>query len=93
VVVNMREAIAEAEGLDRSELLDLVFVIENEDVSALLDRLREADRRKKMASLERRRAIEDAIEGLRMYGMSYRDIGPVIGLSQQRVAQIGSTGW
>ena len=93
VVVNMREAIAEAEGLDRSEVVDLVFVIENEDVSALLDRLREADRRKKKASLERRQAIEDAIEGLRMYGMSYRDIGRVIGLSQQRVAQIGSTGW
>jgi DNA-binding transcriptional ArsR family regulator len=89
----MREAIAEAEGLDRSEVLDLVFVIENEDVSALLDRLREANRREKEASLARRRAVEDAIEALRMYGMSYRDIGSVTGLSHQRVAQIGSTGW
>jgi len=92
-VVNMREAIAESEDLERSEVLDLVFVIDDEDVSALLDRLREANRRKEEASLERRQAIEDAIEGLRTYGMSYRDIGRVVGLSQQRVAQIGSTGW
>jgi hypothetical protein len=91
--VNIREAIAEAEGLDRSEDLDLVFVIEDEGVSALLDRLREADRRRERASLDRRRAIEEAIQGLYTYGMSYRDIGSVIGLSQQRVAQIGSTGW
>ena len=92
-VVNMREAIAESEDLERSEVFDLVLVIDDADVSVFLDRLREANRSKEEASLERRRAIEDAIEGLRMYGMSYRDIGRVVGLSQQRVAQIGSRGW
>jgi DNA-directed RNA polymerase specialized sigma24 family protein len=91
--VNVRQAIAEAGGPDRSEDLDLVFVIEDEGVSGLLERLREADRRRERASLDRRRAIEEAIQGLHTYGMSYRDIGSVIGLSQQRVAQIGSTGW
>ena len=89
----MRGAIAEAEEVDGSNVLELVFVIDDADVSVFLDRLREANRREKEASLARRRAVEDAIEALRMYGMSYRDIGSVTGLSHQRVAQIGSTGW
>ena len=92
-VVNMRRAIAESEEADGSDVLELVFVIDDADVSVFLDRLREANRREKEASLARRRAVEDAIEALRMYGMSYRDIGSVTGLSHQRVAQIGSTGW
>jgi predicted RNase H-like HicB family nuclease len=92
-VVNMRQAIAESEEVDGSDVLELVFVIDDADVSVFLNRLREANRREKEASLARRRAVEDAIEALRMYGMSYRDIGSVTGLSHQRVAQIGSTGW
>jgi len=90
-VVNMRRAIAESEEVDGSDVLELVFLIDDADVSVFLDRLREANRREEEASLERRRAVEDAIEALRMYGMSYRDIGNVTGLSHQRVAQIGST--
>jgi DNA-directed RNA polymerase specialized sigma24 family protein len=87
----MRRAIAESEEVDGSDVLELVFLIDDADVSVFLDRLREANRREEEASLERRRAVEDAIEALRMYGMSYRDIGNVTGLSHQRVAQIGST--
>jgi hypothetical protein len=92
-VVNMRRAIAESEEVDGSDVLELVFIIDDADVSVFLDRLREANRRENEASLARRRAVEDAIDALRMYGMSYRDIGSVVGLSHQRVAQIGSTGW
>jgi hypothetical protein len=92
-VVNMRRAIAESEEVDGSDVLELVFVIDDADVSVFLDRLREANRGEEEASLARRRAVEDAIEALRTYGMSYRDIGSIIGMSHQRVAQIGSTGW
>ena len=91
--VNMRRAIAESEEVDGLDVLELVFVIDDADISVFLDRLREANRREEEASLARRRAVEDAIEALRMYGMSYRDIGSVTGMSHQRVAQIGSTGW
>ena len=92
-VVNVRRAIAESEEVDGSDVFEVVFVIDDADVSVFLDRLRVANRREEEASLARRRAVEDAIEALRMYGMSYRDIGNVTGLSHQRVAQIGSTRW
>lgn len=92
-VRNVREAIAQSEDLVDSGVVELAFVIDDEEVSVLLDRLREANRTEERAALARREAVEGAIEALRIYGMSYRDIGSVIGLSQQRVAQIGSKGW
>jgi hypothetical protein len=60
----------------------LVFLVDDEDVSAVLDRLRETSRRNDEAAIARRRAIEEAIEALRGFYMSYRDIGCVIGMSQ-----------
>jgi predicted RNase H-like HicB family nuclease len=92
-VANISKAITAADNLDHSDACDLVFAVDDETVSQVLERLRAAIRRHEEATHSRRRAIEDAIEALRAYGMSYRDIGSVIGLSQQRVAQIGSQGW
>ena len=89
-VDNVREAIAAAEDLDESGDLDIVITVEDEGTAAALDRLREAKRHEESASAERHTAIKDAIAALRAEGMSYRDIGTVIGLSHQRVAQLDS---
>jgi polyribonucleotide nucleotidyltransferase len=75
-IANARKAIAAAVG--ESDTFDLVFEVDDEDVSAVLDRLREESRRNQEAALARRQAIEDAIDALRGFGMSYRDIGSVI---------------
>ncbi len=92
-VANITKAISAADNLDHSDACDLVFAVDDETVSQALQRVHKAKRRHEEATQSRRRAIEDAIEALRAYGMSYRDIGSVIGLSQQRVAQIGAKGW
>lgn len=89
-VDNVREAIAAAEDLDEWGDLDLVITVGDEATAAVLDRLREAKRHEESASAERHMAIKDAIAALRAEGMSYRDIGTVIGLSHQRVAQLDS---
>jgi DNA-directed RNA polymerase specialized sigma24 family protein len=89
-VDNVREAIAAAEDLDEWGDLDIVITVEDEGTAAALDRLREAKRHEESASAERHTAIKDAIAALRAEGMSYRDIGTVIGLSHQRVAQLDS---
>lgn len=89
-VDNVREAIAAAEDLDEWGDLDLVITVRDESAAAVLERLREARRQEESASAERHRAIMDAIAALRGEGMSYRDIGTVIGLSHQRVAQLDS---
>ncbi len=90
-IANIREAVGAA--VDDSDALELIIGVDDEGVSADLDRLRQASRRNDAAYLARRQALQDAIEALRNFGMSYRDIGSVVGMSQQRVAQIGSTGW
>lgn len=90
-IANIREAVGAV--VDDSNALELIIGVDDEGVSAVLDRLREASRRNDAAYLARRQALEDAIEALRSFGMSYRDIGSVVGMSQQRVAQIGATGW
>lgn len=92
-VANIIKAITAADSLDQPDACDLVFAVDDETVSQTLEQLRTAIRRHEEATHSRRRAIENAIEALRAYGMSYRDIGSVIGLSQQRLAQIGSQGW
>jgi hypothetical protein len=92
-VANISKAITAADNLDQWHARNLVFAVDDETVSQALERVQKAIRRNEGAALARRRAIEDAIEALRAYGMSYRDIGCVIGLSQQRVAQIGLKGW
>jgi DNA-directed RNA polymerase specialized sigma24 family protein len=89
-VDNVREAIAAAEDLDEWGDLDLVITVGDEATAAVLDRLREAKRHEESASAERLNAVKDAIAALRAEGMSYRDIGTVIGLSHQRVAQLDS---
>jgi DNA-directed RNA polymerase specialized sigma24 family protein len=89
-VDNVREAIAAAEDLDEWSDLDVVITVRDQATAAVLDRLREAKRHEESASAERHTAIKDAIAALRAEGMSYRDIGTVIGLSHQRVAQLDS---
>lgn len=85
---NVREAIAAAEDLDEWGDLDLVITVGDDATAAVLDRLRHAKRQEESASAERHAAVKDAIAALRADGMSYRDIGTVIGLSHQRVAQL-----
>lgn len=89
-VENVREAIAAAEDLDQWDDLDLLITVGDDGTTALLDRLREARRLEESASAERDTAVKDAIAALRGVGMSYRDIGTVIGMSHQRVAQLDS---
>jgi len=89
-VDSVREAIAAAEDLDEWDDLELVITVGDETAAAALDRLREAKQHEEAASAERDTAVRDAIETLREEGMSYRDIGTVIGLSHQRVAQLDS---
>lgn len=89
-VENVREAIAAAEDLDQWNDLDLIITVGDDGTTAVLGRLREARRLEKSASAERDTAVKDAIAALRGEGMSYRDIGTVIGMSHQRVAQLDS---
>ncbi len=89
-VENVREAIAAAEDLDQWDDLDLVITFGDDGTTSVLDRLREARRLEESASAERDTAVKDAIAALRGQGMSYRDIGTVIGMSHQRVAQLDS---
>lgn len=89
-VENVREAIAAAEDLEQWDDLDLIVTVGDDGTTAVLDRLREARRLEESASAERDTAVKDAIAALRGEGMSYRDIGTVIGMSHQRVAQLDS---
>lgn len=89
-VDNIREAIAAVEDLDEWADLDMVITVDSPDVSSALDRLREARHHEESASAERHEAVNAAIAALRADGMSYRDIGIVVGLSHQRVAQLDS---
>ena len=89
-VENVREAIAAAEDLDQWNDLDLIITVGDDGTTAALDRLREARRLEESASEERDTAVRNAIAALRGGGMSYRDIGTVIGMSHQRVAQLDS---
>lgn len=89
-VENVREAIAASEDLDQWDDLDLVITVGDDGTTTVLDRLREARRLEESASAERDTAVKDAIAALRGQGMSYRDIGTVIGMSHQRVAQLDS---
>lgn len=89
-VENVREAIAAAEDLDQWDDLDLIITVGDDGTTAVLDRLREARRLEESASAERDTAVKSAIAALRGEGMSYRDIGTVIGMSHQRVAQLDS---
>lgn len=89
-VENVREAIAAAEDLDQWDDLDLIITVGDDGTTAVLDRLREARRLEESASAERDTAVKDAIAALRGDGLSYRDIGTVIGMSHQRVAQLDS---
>lgn len=85
---NIREAIAAAEDLEEWGELALLFTIEDEPASDALSQFQEAKWAEAKASAERDRALGAVIESLRTQGMSYRDIGTVIGLSHQRVAQL-----
>jgi len=87
---NIREAIAAAEDLDEWHDLDLVITVEDEAVSEALERFHAAKRSAEEASSERETAVKSVIGALRAGGMSYRDIGTVVGLSHQRIAQIDS---
>lgn len=89
-VKNVREAIAAAEDLDQWDDLDLIITVGDDGTTTVLDRLRDARRLEELASAERDTAVKDAIAALRGEGMSYRDIGTVIGMSHQRVAQLDS---
>lgn len=89
-VERVREAIAAAEDLDQWDDLDLIITVGDDGTTAVLDRLREARRLEESASAERDTAVKGAIAALRGQGMSYRDIGTVIGMSHQRVAQLDS---
>lgn len=87
-VDNVREAIAAAEDLDDWSDLELVISVVGDEVAPALARLRQARQLEESASAERHDAVRNAIAALRAHGMSYRDIGSVVGLSHQRVAQL-----
>ena len=85
---NIREAIAAAEDLEEWAELGLLYTLEDTAATAALQEFREADIADARASADRERALGVVIGSLRSQGMSYRDIGTVIGLSHQRVAQL-----
>ena len=86
---NVREAIAAAEDLDEWNDLDLRFVFEDDAASEALRALENANHVEEQAATMRDRLLREAISSLRNnHQLSYRDIGIVIGMSHQRVAQL-----
>ncbi len=85
---NIREAIAAAEDLEEWSELELLYTVDDPAATAALEEFRHADKAEAQASAERERALGAVVGSLRSQGMSYRDIGTVIGLSHQRVAQL-----
>ncbi|MFV1961451.1 MAG: type II toxin-antitoxin system HicB family antitoxin [Acidimicrobiia bacterium] len=85
---NIREAIAAAENLNEWNDLGLNYILEDDAATSDLQQFREAVAAEAQASVERDAALVVVIGSLRSQGMSYRDIGTVVGLSHQRVAQL-----
>ena len=85
---NIREAIAAAEDLNEWNDLRLNYILEDEAATCALQRFCEGVAAEAQASIERDAALLAVIGSLRSQGMSYRDIGTVVGLSHQRVAQL-----
>ena len=85
---NIREAIAAAEDLEEWSELELLYTLDDPAATVALQEFRQADRAETRASAERERALSQVVGTLRSQGMSYRDIGTVIGFSHQRVAQL-----
>jgi predicted RNase H-like HicB family nuclease len=85
---NIREAIAAAEDLEEWSELELVYTLDDPAATVALQEFRQADNAEAQASAERERALGAVVRSLRSQGMSYRDIGTVIGFSHQRVAQL-----
>jgi hypothetical protein len=86
----IREAIAAAEDLEEWSELELLYTFDDQAATVALQEFRQADKAEEQASAERERALGAVVGSLRSQGMSYRDIGTVIGLSHQRVAQLGA---
>ena len=85
---NIREAIAAAEDLEEWSELELLYTLDDPAATVALQEFRQADKAEAKASAERERALSQVVGTLRSQGMSYRDIGTVIGFSHQRVAQL-----
>ena len=82
-------ACSAAEDLDEWEDLDLRFVFEDDAASEALRAFENANHVEEQAAAMRDQMLREAISRLRhVHQLSYRDIGTVIGLSHQRVAQL-----